>query len=74
MPRIKPPRPQIDAETLNQVCTLSEASKAWLRGRSTILYSIDRGYLTAAKIGRDWLITVGSLKALYGTPIFHIRR
>jgi hypothetical protein len=74
MPQIKPPRPVVGQEHLNQVCTLTEASFAWCRGRSTLQYAINRGYLTAARIGRDWLITVPSLCAYYGAPVRPIRR
>jgi hypothetical protein len=38
------------------------------------MYAIDRGYVTAVRIGRDWLITVPSLKAHYGAPVRPIRR
>jgi len=74
MRRTKPPRPQIGLEHLNQVVTLTEAAYAWCRGRTPLRHAINRGYLTAALIGRDWLITVPSLKALYGEPIRKISR
>lgn len=74
MPQIKPPKPEIGVEHLNMVCTITEACRTWNRGRSTIHYAIDRGYVTARRIGHDWLITVPSLIAHYGRPVSQIKR
>ena len=68
MRRIKPPKPQIGAEHLEQICTVTQAAFAWCRAPETIKYAIDRGYITAARIGRDWLIAIPSLKSHYGKP------
>lgn len=74
MRRIKPPKPEIGLNHINNVVTLSEAARAWCRGRSTLRYAIDRGYVTARRIGHDWLITVPSLIAHYGRPPRDISR
>lgn len=74
MPRIKPPKPQIGAIHLNQVVSVQEAAYAWCRAPETIKYSIDRGYLTAQRIGYTWIIAVPSLVAHYGKPAREILR
>lgn len=74
MRRIKSPKPEIGLNHINNVVTLSEAAHAWCRGRSTLRYAIDRGYVTARRIGRDWLIAIPSLNAHYGAPTREIRR
>lgn len=65
---------EIGLNHLNQVCSLSEAMRAWKKGRSTLIYAIDTGHVTARRIGRDWIITVPSLISWYGLPHNPIRR
>ena len=74
MRRRKAPKPQIGLEHLNQVCTVAQAAHSWCRAPETIKYAIDRGYVTAARIGRDWLIAIPSLKFHYGKPTRNIPR
>lgn len=74
MRRNRPPRPQIGAELLEQVVTVPEACKLWNYSRFGVLYAIDRGYVTARRIGRDWIITVESLRAHWGEPTGQIMR
>lgn len=65
---------EIGIEHLRQVCTLSEAARAWCKGRTPLKNAINRGLITAERIGRDWLIAIPSLEARYGKAINEIRR
>lgn len=71
---MRAPRPEIGLEHLYQVCTLTEACRAWKKGRTTLLWAIDTGGLTARRIGRDWLISVPSLERRWGRPIRPLER
>lgn len=50
---------------LEKVTTVNEAAQLASVHRTTILYNIDAGNLAAVKIGKVWLISLESLKALY---------
>jgi hypothetical protein len=71
---IKQPKPEIGLEHLESIVTVTEACILWQRGRTSIKFAIDRGYLTARRVGRDWLISVPSLIAHYGETTRKIRR
>lgn len=68
MRRNRSPRPEIGAELLSQVVTVREACQMWNYSRSSVLYAINRGYVTARRIGRDWIIVADSLRAHWGAP------
>lgn len=54
---------------LSATMTLAEAMRAYHVGRSTLRYAIDSGRVAARRAGRDWLISVRSLNAVYASKI-----
>jgi hypothetical protein len=55
-------------QCLAQVVTMSEAARMYYRDRQTVRYAIDAGNLAARQCGRNWLVSVPSLIALWGNP------
>lgn len=62
----------IDMEALRvglySVVSQSEAQMMWAKSQKTIDMARWRGRLQCRKSGKQWLITVASLVALYGQP------
>lgn len=54
---------------LSATMTLAEAMRVYHVGRSTLRYAIDSGRVAARRAGRDWLISVRSLNAVYASKI-----
>jgi len=50
------------------VCSIGYVCKRWNYARSSVLYAIDRGHIRAAKIGRDWIVSIPSLLSHWGDP------
>lgn len=53
---------------LKDVVTLSEAARLYYRDKKTVRYAIDAENLAARQCGRNWLVSVPSLIALWGNP------
>lgn len=53
---------------LNQVITLSEASKMWKKDRKAIIYQYWYGYLQMRKSAGVWLVSLHSMYLVYGEP------
>ena len=53
---------------LEFVTTITEASRRWYLGKSTIRNAIRMQHIAALKSGSTWLISVPSLVAHYGDP------
>lgn len=53
---------------LDEVCTIADVCKRWFYSRSSVLYAIDRGYIDARRIGRDWVVSIPSVEAHWGRP------
>lgn len=53
---------------LKHVTTLAGAARMYQRDANTIRYAIDTGNLAAVKDGHNWLVSIPSLKALWGEP------
>lgn len=62
----------IDVVALQQglydVVSQSEAQRMWGKSQKTLDFARWRGMVKARKSGKQWLITVASLVALYGLP------
>ncbi|MFQ3645666.1 MAG: hypothetical protein SNJ83_10675 [Aggregatilineales bacterium] len=54
---------------LYSVVTLSEACRLWGLHRTTLVYCIDMGLLSARRSGRVWLLLSRELTARYGQPV-----
>lgn len=53
---------------LFEVVSIAEASRHWRKAANTIRLARDDGRICARKTPREWLITVESLRALWGEP------
>lgn len=62
----------IDVLALNEglytVVSQAEAQRMWRKSQKALDWARWRGQVKARKSGRNWLITVASLVALYGQP------
>lgn len=61
-------------ETLDDVCSLSQACHAWGKSRTAIMNAINRGDIVAERIGRDWILSIPSVRARYGNAVRKIKR
>lgn len=52
-------------KVLDDVTTVKEAAQMTGYHEQTIRYNIDAGNLAAVQVGKTWIISVPSLKALY---------
>ena len=52
-----------------QITTVQDAAQRWGYHESTIRYAINTGNIAAVKIGRDWIVSIPSMRAYYGSEI-----
>lgn len=50
---------------LDEIITLSNASRVYKKHRSTLIHHIDYGNVRAKKIGRTWVLLKADLDAMY---------
>lgn len=56
-------------QDLAKVTTISELMSMFnINYHSTVIYAIDRGYITAVQSGGTWLVSLDSAIAYYGKP------
>ena len=66
------PRQYID--DVNRVASLREVARAWHLWPKTIMLAINQNRVIARKLGKEWILSIASVRSEWGDPIERLER